>query len=475
MSESEHKDICSEVDSRKQISRREFLKIAGIAGAGLTLAGGLGGLVAACGEEEATTTTTAAGETTTSVAVGGHPLNAVFGPGGEAAGQGLTINVGMLVAVTGVGSFYGDVMPKGAKLAAKHIEAAGGPKFNIIIGDHQSGATQAAVSEFKRMAGEGIQVLETSYGTPTEAITGLIEQYKVISFNGGGASPGQLAKPYLWMTRMLYGDDPITGAMQYMYETFPDVKKVAVYGMEENAVAARVDYVPHFWPIICPGGEIVSNEPYDLGLADWGPLVGKMMASKPDMFITMAAAKDQGASIKAIREQNFTGPILGIEITEDAQTVAGKWYDGIFGCMDAYDVNYPNPLNKEFVAEYRAEYNAEPEFFAANYYEITTVVWDLVRQVIAGGGDPTKGEALNAMLEKTLKAKTLFGSDPSVTGEMGFDAAQHTTDKPMAVFQMQKGERVTVAEIKKVALPDGDPKTGLVKIVNPAVSPMPES
>jgi branched-chain amino acid transport system substrate-binding protein len=48
----------------KSVSRREFLKIAGVAGAALGLGGGLGGLLAACGGEEETTTT-AGGTTTT--------------------------------------------------------------------------------------------------------------------------------------------------------------------------------------------------------------------------------------------------------------------------------------------------------------------------------------------------------------------------------------------------------------------------
>ena len=50
------------------ISRREFLKRAGIAGAALGAAGGLGGLLAACGSGETTTTTAAAATTTTAAA-----------------------------------------------------------------------------------------------------------------------------------------------------------------------------------------------------------------------------------------------------------------------------------------------------------------------------------------------------------------------------------------------------------------------
>jgi len=52
---------------KRPVSRREFLKYAGVAGAIVGAGGGLGGLLAACGDDE-TTTTTAGGETTTTAA-----------------------------------------------------------------------------------------------------------------------------------------------------------------------------------------------------------------------------------------------------------------------------------------------------------------------------------------------------------------------------------------------------------------------
>ena len=59
----------------RPISRRGFLKMAGLAGAAIGLSGGLGGILAACGEDE-TTTTTAAGATTTSAASGATTTSA---------------------------------------------------------------------------------------------------------------------------------------------------------------------------------------------------------------------------------------------------------------------------------------------------------------------------------------------------------------------------------------------------------------
>jgi branched-chain amino acid transport system substrate-binding protein len=59
----------------KEVSRRDFLKLAGVAGATVGLGAGLGGLVAACGGDDTTSTTggvttTAAGGSTTTVSAG---------------------------------------------------------------------------------------------------------------------------------------------------------------------------------------------------------------------------------------------------------------------------------------------------------------------------------------------------------------------------------------------------------------------
>jgi branched-chain amino acid transport system substrate-binding protein len=51
-----------------EVSRRQFLKIAGVTGAAIGVSGGLGGLLAACGTTEESTTTTAAPATTGSTA-----------------------------------------------------------------------------------------------------------------------------------------------------------------------------------------------------------------------------------------------------------------------------------------------------------------------------------------------------------------------------------------------------------------------
>jgi branched-chain amino acid transport system substrate-binding protein len=475
---------------KRPVSRREFLKIAGVAGAGLTLAGGLGGVVAACGGGSTTTTaattatttattegpTTTAGEgTATTVAVNEGGLNAIFGPGGKEGGQGVTLTVGQLLAVTGIGSFFGDVMSKGCALAAKEIEAAGGPKLIPKVGDHQSGVVSAMESEFRRLLdSEHIQVLEVSYGAPSEAIAPLIGQNKLVAFNGGGASPGQLSKPYLYMTRMLWGDDPVPGSLAFLAKQYPDAKNLALAGMNENGVAGRTQYAHADWPKVQSGGKVVVDVLQPNTVTDWGPITSRINASKPDIVAIWSSGKDQGGQVKSLRENGFKGPIAGWELTTDAATVSGKWYNGVYQAQDAYDPTTQNPWNEIFVKDHNTAYGKDPELFGANYYEMTFIYWQLIRRVLAAGGDPTSGQALNDALLADLNVFTLAGGDESTVAKMSFDKDQHTAKKPMSQFQVQADKWIPVAELQKVDWPNGDPASGLVKTLGNVISPMPQ-
>ncbi len=117
----------------KEVTRREFLKIAGVTGAAIGAAGGLGGLLAACGEEEPATTT--AGPTTTASA---------------GAEMGREVKIGWVTMTTGV--FAGlsepdEFLLKQAKDAiGDGLVCADGKKHPVswVVKDSQSDSNRAA-------------------------------------------------------------------------------------------------------------------------------------------------------------------------------------------------------------------------------------------------------------------------------------------------------------------------------------------
>lgn len=456
-----------------RISRRSFLQATG--------ALGVTSIIAACGGPTTGATTAATTAPTASATAGAATaatavptavasespytnatLKRLF-PGGKSAGEGISFPAGMMLAMTGQGSFFGKVMSGSAKLAAKQIKASGGPDFQISIADHQSGLVPPAVTGVRRLITQDhIITLQTSYGAPSEAIIPLIQENKVLSFNGGGSSPGQLYKDYLWMNRMLFGYDPTDGALAWLVKNRPEVKNLAVLGTNENGVEAWRDKVPKIWPILSNGGKIVAREIHEVGLTDFSAIVARVKASGADAVFTVSFGNDLGYTVKQFREANYKGPIVGIEYTDEACKIAGPLYDSFVFATDYFDPTSKNPFTAQYAKAHRAEYGEAPEYYGSNYYEQVFVIWECVRRVIKKGGDPKSAEQLQNALKENPTFPSVYGGDANNVGTASFDLTDHTISKPMGVFAVKTCTPELLAPIKRIGTND-DPRTALLK------------
>ena len=186
-----------------------------------TLLGAIGALgatafLAACGgddDDEGSDGTTAppagtegGSDGTTAPPAGdiGAEIATMLGIDAANAGAGETVELGAVLALTGPGSFYGKTMTRGLELAAKHIEAAGGPKFNYTILDHKSGDAPAGVAAMTELVAKGVGAKFASYVDDLGAMLAATAENKMFTLDGGGGTSifGQ-AQPYFWGTRAI--------------------------------------------------------------------------------------------------------------------------------------------------------------------------------------------------------------------------------------------------------------------------------
>jgi len=420
-------------------------------------------VVSACGGSSKPSSSSGGGSAS-AVPTTSSPLNKIWGTGGKAGGSGVSITTGMLLAVTGQGAFFGRVMSHGAQLAASQIKGAGGPTFNIKIGDHQSGLIPAGVSATRQLiTQDGIKWLQTSYGAVSEAIIPLIQQSKILTFNGGGTSPGQIAKNYLWNNRMVFGDAPAPGDIAYLAKAYPNAKRLAIVGTNENGVEAEKTIIPQGWPKVSPGGQVVDTEIVNSGLTDFGSTIARIKAARPDAIVSELFGNDPGYFVKQLRQDGVTVPFINAEFTSDACKVAGSAYDTFQFGQDYFDPNSQNPYAKIFVEAYKKAYNEPPDFYAANYYEQQFVMWELIRRVLKNGGDPTNSTDLQKALLENTTFPSVYAGGPGRVGTMTFDPQQHTITKPMGVFKVKNCQPEKVATIKAVGA-GVDPASALVSI-----------
>jgi ABC-type branched-subunit amino acid transport system substrate-binding protein len=438
-----------------RVTRRTLFGVIGAAGAAAFLA--------ACGGDDddddggsATTapsggdtgTTTAASSGGTEAPAGGDAgaqLAQLLGIDPAKAGQGETVELGAVLALTGPGSFYGKTMSHGLDLAAKHIKAAGGPEFKYVYIDHKSGDAAAGEAAITELSSKKVAAKFASYVDDLGAMLAGTAQYKIFTLDGGGGTSifGQ-GQPYFWGTRAITPNDPMPGLFEYLKQTYPDKKKVGMVGWdigEPNNGIIKEDILAK---IAAAGLEF--NGLYELvpvGGQDFSQVLPKVKANEPDILLVSNYGQDPGSFANQAATAGLNAIRIGFEFTPDGLEASKGTYDsdGYTFAYDYFDAKNPtSPLAKLFVSEFVAEYGEDPDFYAANFYENALVMWEVMRRVIAKGGDIRNGEDLDTALRDNLTVVSVYGGDDSTVGTYTLDPDTHSVIKrDMGVFEYKGG------------------------------------
>jgi len=369
---------------------------------------------------------------------------AVLAPPAPAEAQ-EPVKLGMILAMTGPGAFYGQVMSRGAQLAVDQINKAGGiggRRLQILIEDHKSGDADAAVTGARKLLDvDKVPVILTSYSAPTLAIQPLAVEKKVLLLNGGGVGSVLVGKRNLYNTRMLSS------------QTAPFVVQWAVSRHSAKRVATL------FWNDAAGQGvngaikeacgklgcQVVAEEPHDIGAKSYTAQLARIKAARPDVLALGTWGDDVGYVLNQARAYGLTVPILGIEWTPNAQKIGGKAMESYVIAVDRFDPEGGDAKTKAFVEAYRAAYKGAPEFYAANYYEhVQYVLQPLIKRVVARKGDPSKPGEILAEMASALKAgatfQSVYGGDMQLHGD-------GTVIKPLGVFEVKDGNLGLVGRI----------------------------
>ena len=289
----------------------------------------------------------------------GAQLATLLGIDAANAGKGEAVDLGAVLALTGTGSFYGKTMTRGLDLAAKHIEAAGGPKFNYIYLDHKSGDAAAGEAAITELSSKKVAAKFASYVDDLGAMLAGTAQYKIFTLDGGGGTSifGQ-GQDYFWGTRAITPNDPMPGLFEYLKQTYPDKKTVGLVGWDigepNNTTFAKTS-----WPR-SPHRAYEFNDLYELvpvGGQDFSQVLPKVKANEPDILLVSNYGQDPGSFADQAAVAGLTPIRIGFEFTPDGADASKGAYDrdGYTFAYDYFDAKNPiSPLAKLFVSEFVA-------------------------------------------------------------------------------------------------------------------------
>jgi branched-chain amino acid transport system substrate-binding protein len=251
----------------KAYSRRQFLKMAGVAGAAVGLGGGLGGLIAACGGEAATTTT--GGATTTA-----------------AAGKTGVIKIGLNCPLSGASAAWGLPGTEGLEIWMDWTNASppqiGDTKytFELVKYDNEYVGSKALLGARKLVEQDGVSFILDLGGDTSASMVPYLTEKKMMSFTLI-AQDLQPDRPYLYDVTDNFPTYHITDLV-YMKKAHPELKTMAILSQDDTIGIAAAAWAEAGAETL--GLNIAYDKSFSVETTDFAPIVTTAIASKPDII-----------------------------------------------------------------------------------------------------------------------------------------------------------------------------------------------
>lgn len=344
-----------------------------------------------------------------------------------------TFKIGYNLELSGAVSSYGQTEEKGANLAVKEINAAGGidgKKIEVITKDNKSETAEAATVATS-LASEGANVV---IGPATSGASAA----SIPALTSAGIP---MISPSGTQTNLVVNDK---GEVQdyFFRATFTDgyqgqvMAKYATENMSAKKVVLYYDNSSDYGKGVAEAfkkaytGEIVSEITFASGDKDFQAALTKLKDAEFDAIVMPGYYNETGTIVKQARGLGINQPVLGSDgfdspqFTElaTASAATNVYY------LSGY-VTSASDKAKAFSEAYKKEYNEEPNMFAALAYDAVYMA-----------AKAAEGAADSKALKDNLAALKDF---EGVTGTMSIDK-EHNVVKSVYVVGLTNGEQSSV-------------------------------
>ena len=403
------------------LSRREFLKHAGIAGATVGLGAGLGGLVAACGG----TTTTTAGASTTAAGASTTAAGASTTVSVEAE-MGDEVKLGFVAPITGPLASFGIpdnwCADKWRAAIGDGMVLGDGKKhpISITVSDSQSDSNRAA-----QVAGDLInntQVDLMMVASTPDTVTPVVEQCEanavpVVSTDCPWQTYLGKNTEYKWSYHMFFGAEDFFPVMVSMFDKVQTNKKVA--GLFDNSADGLFfsEFDPP--PLIAAGYEVTVGSLFQPLTEDYSSIIAQFKQAgcellvgnciPPDWtnFWKQAIQQGLGAQMKIVLATKATLFPQSIEALGDVGNglVKELWWHPTYPWVSSLTGETCQQLADDF----SAKTGLQPTAPILHY-----VVGEMAIYALKNATDPKNKDAVLAAIEKM--------SFEAITGPIDFTA-----------------------------------------------------
>lgn len=304
-----------------------------------------------------------------------------------------TIKVGVLLPTSGVYASLGENLAKGMELYFKSVNWKVGDKKIELIQEDTEADPQVALRKTRKLLDEvKVDILTGTVSTAVAyAIRDEVDRRKVpylVSHAGGNDLTRSKRSNYIW--RESFNSWQIGYSMgQYAYD---NVGKKVILAAADYAFGHEVSEA-FKEAFTNAGGEIVEEIYPPLGNNDYASYITRMSNSEADAVYAFFAGSDAVRFVKQYEEFGLKGklPLIGSGwlVAEDTRSAQGTASEGIKATI-FWDYNLDTPENKQFVADYEAEFGERPSLESLEGFDAARIIVEALTSINGDVSDPEK-------------------------------------------------------------------------------------
>lgn len=350
------------------------------------------------------------------------------------------IKIGSMFEKTGEVSAYGTAEANAVNLAFKEINESGGildKKIDLIEYDTKSDNTEAASIATKLATQDEVPVIVGPATTgAVKASTPAVTRAGVTLVTPSGTDDSLTldesgkVQPNIFRTSFQDSFQGIALA-EFAANELGAEKAVIIGDSSSDYALGLTDAFEGTFE-----GEIIAEENFTADDTDFSAILTRIKDLDFDFIFLPGYYNQAGLIIKQAREMGITQPILGADGFGNQALLELAGVDNVDDVYYSahYSPNSEDAQVQEFIAAYKAEYDVEPDMFAALAYDTAY----LVAQAIEEAGEATP-EAITAALEEITEFD-------GVTGTFSFDE-NHNPVKSTLVIELQDGVEAGNTEV----------------------------
>lgn len=355
-------------------------------------------------------------------------LTYLFASGSAGASEDAPILVGHYASMTGSEATFGVSTDNGIKLAIDEFNAAGGlngRRIKLITYDNQGKAQESTTAVTRLITQDRVTAILGEVASSRSIAGGQVAQrYGVPMITPSSTNP-QVTEIGDMISRVCF-IDPFQGYVcaKFARDYLKANRAATLFNRAQAYSTGLNDNFKQAFKEM--GGEIVSDQAYGDGDADFSAQLTSIREQNPDVIFIPGYYTEVVNIARQARGLGITAPLLGGDGWDSEELKnAGDALDGCF-YSNHYSHEEQRPEVQEFVTKYKAAYGKVPDGLAALGYDAARLLFDAMKRAKS-----LEGKDLAASIAETRNFR-------GVTGIISIDAKRNAV-KPAVMLRLSGG------------------------------------